>query len=176
MRSLCARIHARLLAAGDKGQTTAEYALVLLGAALIARQGVRPHHEPVLMLRRAPRRRARRPDDGQATVELALALPVLVVLLLATVQVTVVVRDQLAVVHAAREAARAAAVSTDPSTDGAAAAHQAIALDGLDVSIATDGTTVRATVRHVVRTDVPLIGALVPDVHVTATATMRAEP
>ena len=36
MRSLCARIHARLLAAGDRGQTTAEYALVLLGAALIA--------------------------------------------------------------------------------------------------------------------------------------------
>ena len=36
MRSLCTRIHPPLIAAGDRGQTTAEYALVLLGAALIA--------------------------------------------------------------------------------------------------------------------------------------------
>ena len=36
MRSLPARIHARLLAAGDRGQTTAEYALVLVGVAAIA--------------------------------------------------------------------------------------------------------------------------------------------
>jgi Flp pilus assembly protein TadG len=109
-------------------------------------------------------------------VELALALPVLVMLLLASVQVTMVVRDQLAVVHAAREAARAAAVSTDGGGDGVAAAHQAVALDDLDVSIAADGTTVRATVHHLVHTDVPLIGALVPDVDVRATATMRVEP
>ena len=109
-------------------------------------------------------------------MELALALPVLVMLLLAAVQVTLVVRDQLAVVHAAREAARAAAVSTDASGDGASAARQAVALDDLDVSIAAGGTQVRATVRHVVHTDVPLIGALIPDVDVSATATMRVEP
>ncbi len=127
-------------------------------------------------MRRALPRAGRWTDVGQATVELALALPVLVMLLLAAVQVTLVVRDQLAVVHAAREAARAAAVSTDASGDGIAAAHQAVALDDLDVSIAADGTTVRATVRHVVHTDVPLIGALVPDVEVSATATMRVEP
>jgi Flp pilus assembly protein TadG len=125
---------------------------------------------------RAARNRGRRSDAGQATVELALALPVLVVLLLATVQVTVVVRDQLAVVHAAREAARAAAVSTDPYGDGIDAGQEAVTLGDLDVAIEASGSRVRATVRHVVRTDVPLIGALVPDVHVTATATMRVEP
>ena len=36
-------------------------------------------------------------DRGQATVELALALPVLLVVLLGVVQVAVVVRDRLAV-------------------------------------------------------------------------------
>jgi hypothetical protein len=97
-------------------------------------------------------------------------------LLLAAVQVTLVVRDQLAVVHAAREAARAAAVSTDPVGDGTSAGRQAVALGDLDVSIGSNGATVTATVRHVVHTDVPLVGALVPDVHVTATATMRVEP
>jgi hypothetical protein len=97
-------------------------------------------------------------------------------LLLAAVQVTLVVRDQLAVVHAAREAARAAAVSTDPRADGSAAAREAVALGDLDVSIEAGAARVRATVHHVVHTDVPLIGALVPDVHVTGTATMRLEP
>ena len=45
----------------------------------------------------------------QATVELALVLPVVATLLLAVVQVGLVVRDQIRVTHAAREAARAAA-------------------------------------------------------------------
>jgi len=49
---------------------------------------------------------------GQASVELALVLPLVVVLLLVVVQVGLVVRDQILVVHAAREAAREAAVDT----------------------------------------------------------------
>lgn len=36
MHSYFARIHAWYLARGDRGQATAEYALVLLGAALVA--------------------------------------------------------------------------------------------------------------------------------------------
>ena len=55
---------------------------------------------------------------GQATVELALALPLVCLLLLAVLQVAVVARDRLAVEHAARAAARAAAVSADPVTFG----------------------------------------------------------
>ena len=52
---------------------------------------------------------------GQATVELALVLPLVVFGLLAILQVGLVVRDQVAVVHAAREAARAASVDPDRS-------------------------------------------------------------
>ena len=49
-------------------------------------------------------------DRGQSTVEFALVLPLVVMVLLLVVQVGLVVRDQVLVVHAAREAARAAAV------------------------------------------------------------------
>ena len=56
-------------------------------------------------------------EGGQATVEVALLLPLLALLLLAVVQVGLVVRDQVLVTHAAREAARAAAV--DPQLEAA---------------------------------------------------------
>ena len=116
------------------------------------------------------------PDHGQAVIELALALPLLALLLLSLVQLTVVVRDQLAVVHAAREGARAAAVSGAPDGDGAAAARQATVLTPLEVSVDhTDGSA-RVTVRYRSPTDVPLIGAVLPDIHIEATATMRDEP
>ena len=60
---------------------------------------------------------ARPGERGQATVEFALLLPVLVLALLAVLQVAFVVRDQVAVVHAAREAARAASVDPDPGRE-----------------------------------------------------------
>ena len=47
-------------------------------------------------------------DAGQAAVEVALVLPFLALVLLLVVQTALVVRDQVLVVHAAREAARAA--------------------------------------------------------------------
>jgi Flp pilus assembly protein TadG len=116
------------------------------------------------------------PDErGQATVELALALPVVVLLLLAVVQVALVGRDQVAVAHAAREAARAAAV--DPSPDAAVRAAQAV-VPGATVEVGPRpevGGQLRVTVRAVVRTDVPVVGPLVPDPELTATAVMRVE-
>ena len=116
-------------------------------------------------------------EQGQAAVELALAFPIVMVLLLALVQVTLVVRDQVAVIHAAREGARAAAATGATAGDGEAAAHQATALESgrLSVQIAM-GPEVRATVRYRSPTDVPLVGRLLGDVTVQATATMRAEP
>ncbi len=96
-------------------------------------------------------------------------------MLLGVVQLTVVVRDQLAVQLAAREAARAAAVSTDNGT-GIAAAQRAVALRPLDVRVERSGSAVSATASFVDHTDVPLIGALLPDVRVSSTATMQWEP
>jgi Flp pilus assembly protein TadG len=115
-------------------------------------------------------------DRGQATVELALCLPMLCVLLLGVAQVAVVVRDQLAVQLAAREAARAAAVAAAARGAGRAAADGAVRLRPLVVDIGSGGGTVTATVHYTERTDVPLIGMLLPDVTLTATATMQVEP
>ena len=119
-----------------------------------------------------------RRDHGQAAVELALALPLVFVVLLAAVQVLLVGRDQLAVVHAAREGARAAAVAADAPAEGTRAARAASGLDDdrLTVAVRNGGDRVTVVVRYRAPTDVPLVGALVGDVVVTGTATMRAEP
>jgi len=116
-----------------------------------------------------------RPDRGQATVELALALPFVCLLVLGVVQVGLVVRDRIAVQAAAREGARAAAVSASPST-GAASAVSSHGLAPLQVSTVVRAGSVTVTVRYVEPTDVPLIGALLPDVQIEASATMVLEP
>ncbi len=117
-----------------------------------------------------------RRDHGQATVELALCLPLLFVFLLGIVQLVVIVRDQLAVQLAAREAARAAAVAAPMAASADAAAARAVTLRPLVVSTSSSGDTVTVTVSHVTHTDVPLIGSLLPDITVAAAATMALEP
>ena len=118
-------------------------------------------------------------DRGQATVEVALVLPVIAVLLLAVVQVGLVVRDQVLVTHAAREAARAAAVDPDPEAPGQAAAAAArLAPHRLQVVVGergAPGSRVRVEVAYVSPTRLPLVGPLVPDVRLTAEATIRVE-
>jgi Flp pilus assembly protein TadG len=114
-------------------------------------------------------------DRGQATVEFALVLPVLVLALLAIVQVALVVRDQVAVVHAAREAARAASVDPDP---GAAARAGHRTLDGADVHVGARpavGEPITVEVTYVSRTDLPLVGVLFPDPTLRARVVMRVE-
>jgi Flp pilus assembly protein TadG len=120
-----------------------------------------------------------RGDGGQAAVELALVLPLVVVVLLAVVQVGLVVRDQILVVHAAREAAREAAV--EPAADAprrAALAGSALADDRLSVTSSGrggPGSRVRVEVRYRAPTAVPLVGKAVGDLTLEATATMRVE-
>jgi len=116
-----------------------------------------------------------RRDRGQATVELALGMPLFVMVALATLQVGLVARDRLAVQLAAREAARAAAV-TPAATVARAAAERATSLRPLDVTLRDDGHTVTVTVRTVDHTDVPMVGAVLPDVHLEASVTMAIEP
>ena len=101
---------------------------------------------------------------------MALSLPLLCLLLLGVVQVAVVARDQLAVQLVARDAARRAAAGDRP---GDAAAS--VALSPVHVGVRRVGDMVVADAVFVEHTDVPLIGVLLPDVTVRATATMRAE-
>lgn len=113
---------------------------------------------------------------GQATVELALVLPLILGLLLFLVQLGLVIRDQVLVVHAAREGARHAAV--DPSLDVARAAAVAsgrLDPDRLSVDYETDDDTVTVTVTYRSTTDVPIIGPLLGDVTISEATTMRRE-
>lgn len=130
---------------------------------------------------RRPSRRRRR-EAGQATVELALVLPLAAIAVLVVLQVGLVLRDQVMVVHAAREAARAAVVA-EAAADRAGAATRAAQISGAfhpdETGVATrivdGGRRLEATVRHVNRTDILLVGALLPDVTLEARAVMRVE-
>lgn len=114
-------------------------------------------------------------ERGQATVELALVLPVLVLALLAVIQVGLVVRDNVEVVHAAREAARAASVDPDPGRAVQAAHHT---LPGSHVHVGDRpavGEPITVEVTYTSRTKLPLVGALFPDPELHAEASMRVE-
>lgn len=120
-----------------------------------------------------------RREGGQATVEVALLLPLLALLLLAVVQVGLVVRDQVLVTHAAREAARAAAVDPDVAVARAGAVGAA-RLDPDRLSVELSGSTepggrLTVTVRYRAPTGVPLVGPLLGDRTLVAEATMRVE-
>ena len=120
-----------------------------------------------------------RGDGGQASVELALVLPLVVMLLLAVVQLGLLVRDQILVVHAAREAAREAAV--EPAPDAARnAALASSTLVGSRLSVTTTGrgaagSRVRVEVAYRAPTSVPLLGSALGDLTLRASATMRVE-
>ena len=116
---------------------------------------------------------------GQASVEVALVLPLLAALALLLLQVGLLVRDQVLVTHAAREGARQAAVRDDPAAVAAAVADAtALDRDRLSVEVSTRGpvgSPVRVEVTYRAPTDLPLVGHLLGDVELGATATMRVE-
>jgi Flp pilus assembly protein TadG len=112
-------------------------------------------------------------------VELALVLPLVVMLLLAVVQLGLLVRDQILVVHAAREAAREAAV--DPAPDAprrAALASSTLAESRISVTSTgrgAAGSRVRVEVTYRAPTAVPILGSALGDLTLRASATMRVE-
>lgn len=118
----------------------------------------------------------RHPQRGQAVIELAITLPVVVLLALVVLQMAVIGRDQLALWHAARVAVRAAAVSLEPGADADAAAQVATTLRPIEVSTDSDDEWVHVALQHTSRTRVALVGVMVPDVTLHAHATMRREP
>ncbi len=123
-------------------------------------------------LRSAPRHRD---EGGQATVEFALLTPLLVLAVMALLQVALVVRSQLAVEHAVREAVRVASVERDPAA--ARAAGRRVLPDAQIAIEARPRVGEPITVRvsfHLV-TDLPLVGALFPDPDLQARAVMRVE-
>jgi Flp pilus assembly protein TadG len=122
--------------------------------------------------------RCGRSQAGQSTVEFAVLLPVLLLAVLVVIQGGLVVRDQLLVQHAAREGARAAAVS-DSVTGVQDAAGRAGPLDQSRLTVTRSarrqGQPVRVTVRYRSHGAVPIVGRLMDRFTLSASVTMRAE-
>lgn len=116
---------------------------------------------------------------GQSTVELALCLPIVLLLALFLVQVALVVRAEILVTHAARAAARVASVDGD-AQHVAQAARRSVPADvgqlTVHVERSGDPPTVTVDVADRVVTAVPLVGPLLGDVTVRAAVTMPVEP
>lgn len=87
-------------------------------------------------------------DRGQATLELALILPLLVICIAGIVWVGQVATMQVRVENAAREGARAAAVEPEAATSAAsAAAHRSLPEAQVSTSVGTEFVEVTVTVR-----------------------------
>src|SRR5207248_4476152 len=116
------------------------------------------------------RRSRRRGEQGQAAVEVALTLPLLVVLAAVLIDVAVLASQQVAVVEAARAAARAAAVA--PDGDVTAAAHDAapgLEENRMAVAVRRDARVATASVHYRTRPASVLSGRFIPSLDLKAT-------
>lgn len=120
-----------------------------------------------------------RRQEGQATIELALALPIAVIVLLGVVETALIAGDQLRLSHATREAARVAVVDPDP--DVARRTLGAQGFNGADVSVTPpsteriQGDPLTVSVRYRRSSRVPVIGRVFDGLELRARATMRIE-
>lgn len=111
-------------------------------------------------------------------MEFALVLPFVALLAALIVQVGLVLRAQVLVVHAAREGARAASVATgvrDEAARRAAERSSDRGIDGIVVEVEEDETDVTVIVRRPMRVWLPFLGELLPVFDLQARATMRIE-
>ena len=114
-------------------------------------------------------------EAGQTTAEVAFVFPVMLLLILALFQAGFVLRDDLVLTVAAREAARAASLDPDP---GRAERAAAAVLPGATVHLGSRppvGDLVRVRVTYRSATTLPLVGSLLPDPVLAAEAAMRVE-
>src|SRR5262249_25085534 len=112
---------------------------------------------------------------GQATVEFALVLPLVLAMLLLLVQIALVGRDELLVVHAARDAVREATLTATANDVGRAAQRTLPGSVARIVRRGAVGEQVEVEVSYVSHTSLPLIGILLPDVTVRGASVMRVE-
>ena len=118
-------------------------------------------------------------DRGQSTIEFVLLLPFLAAVLAALVEIALLAGDQIRLWHAAREAARVAVVDPDPVQ--AAIAAESSGLWPLELDIDPDmahrvqGSPLTVRVRYDPPGHLPLLGLIVRNVDLDASATMRIE-
>lgn len=126
-------------------------------------------------------RRIARSQKAQATAEFALVLPLLLLLFLLFAQAVTVMRAQIAVTAAAREAARKGVETGNPVLIEGAALKAAAGLDPEKIRVAVSsgprrrGEWVRVEVEYDVPITIPAAGRFFPAVTVSGRAEMRIE-
>ena len=120
-------------------------------------------------------------ERATATVEFALVLPLVLLLVLALLEVGLLVKDRLVLEGSARAGAREAAVSTDDATvrQAVMAAATSLDTDAIDVVVTREGsagTAVTVAVDYHAAVSVPFVDWLFPSVvDLRASAVMRQE-
>lgn len=135
---------------------------------------MRPRRQPGPPATRRPAgeyRGLRDRDRGSFTVELAVGLPALLLMLFAGLSAVAAVTTQARCIDAAREGA----LHQARGGQGAEAAAR-IAPPGATIDVGAGAPGVADTVTVTVRAAVPLIGAALPDVTVSAQAVAAREP
>jgi hypothetical protein len=116
-------------------------------------------------------------ESGQASVELALVLPVLVGLFVLLAHAGLVVKDYVLVAHAAREAARAAVVDPRPSAaEQAARDASGLVPRRLEVRLQRRGrglVTAIVSYRHAL--NVPFLGRKIAEIPMSVQVTGHVE-
>ena len=115
------------------------------------------------------------PDSGQATVELALVMPLIIGLLIIILNAGLVVRDQLAVWHAASAGARAASISPDSPDVVQQAVEAEVQLRPLHIHIVRDGDLVTVEAKYPRTFGLWFIGGIAPPLTLSATVTMHVQ-
>ena len=101
-------------------------------------------------------------EAGQSTVEFALIIPVIAIFLMLILQVGVVVKQKILVTNSSREAARILSVEND--------------FGKVIISRpANQGEYLTVTIKDVVKSKIPILGVIFPDISVTSKTTMRVE-
>ena len=115
------------------------------------------------------------PDSGQTTVELALVMPLIIGLLLIILNVGLIVRDQLAVWHAASAGARAASISPDSPDVVQQAVNDEVWLRPLHLQIVRDEQLITVEVQYPHTINLWLIKHIVPPLTLSASVTMHVQ-
>ncbi|GAC1412219.1 MAG: hypothetical protein NVSMB57_07600 [Actinomycetota bacterium] len=117
---------------------------------------------------------------GSASVELAVALPMIAIALLAIVQVSLLVWDEMRLLHGAREGARVLAVTNDEA-QARSAVLRAAAIDERRTAVLIEprdrpaGTAARISVRYHMPIVVPFMQQITQWFTLRASVEMRVE-
>lgn len=118
-------------------------------------------------------------ERGQATLEMALCLPLVAVIAALMVESALLLADRARLWHAAREAARVAAVDDDAGRIEAAARRSGLDPSHVDIEPSPNerrqGDPITVRVGYRPEPHVPLVGNLFREVELMAEATMRIE-